>query len=228
MKPRVICHMVTSVDGRIVPNRWRPQSWKTGLYERLHERLGGQAWLVGRVTGQHFAKALSYPVDTEVVFPREPWLPTRGASAYAVVLDAHGKIAWGQSEIEGDPIVAVLTDQVSDGHLAGLRADGVSYIFAGETQVDLRRALEILRCELGVERLLLEGGGAVNGSFLSAGLVDEISLIIWPVIDGTTGAPSLFDASPADGSPPIRAMCLLSSENLDDGAIWLRYGLENA
>jgi len=42
------------------------------------------------------------------------------------VRDAHGKIAWGRSNIGGDPIVAVLTEQVSDVRLAGLRRDGVS------------------------------------------------------------------------------------------------------
>jgi riboflavin biosynthesis pyrimidine reductase len=75
------------------------------------------------------------------------------------VVDARGKIAWGRSDIGGDPIVAVLTEQVSDAHLAGLRRDGVSYIFAGEQDLDLGLALEILNRELGVKRLLVEGGG---------------------------------------------------------------------
>ena len=51
MKPYVICHMVASVDGRILSSRWRPKGVGTGLFERLHELLGGDAWLVGRVTG---------------------------------------------------------------------------------------------------------------------------------------------------------------------------------
>src|SRR4051794_16984599 len=60
-KPYVICHMAASVDGRILPRRWRPKGLGGDLYERLHERLGGQGWLVGRITGQEFAKAESYP-----------------------------------------------------------------------------------------------------------------------------------------------------------------------
>jgi hypothetical protein len=35
----------------------------------------------------------------------------------------------------------LLTERVSDGHLAGLRQDGVSYIFAGEQELDLGLAL---------------------------------------------------------------------------------------
>jgi hypothetical protein len=69
----------------------------------------------------------------------------------------------------------VLTEQVSDAHLAGLRRDGVSYIFASERELDLALALENLNRELGIERLLLEGGGKSNGSFLRAGLIDAMS-----------------------------------------------------
>jgi riboflavin biosynthesis pyrimidine reductase len=77
----------------------------------------------------------------------------------------------------------VLTEQVSDAHLAGLRQDQVSYIFGGERELDLGLALEILNRELGIERLLLEGGGGSNGTFLRAGLIDEISLAICPAVD---------------------------------------------
>jgi riboflavin biosynthesis pyrimidine reductase len=45
----------------------------------------------------------------------------------------------------------------------------VSYIFAGKSDLDLALALDILNRELGVTRLLLEGGGGANGAFLRAG-----------------------------------------------------------
>jgi riboflavin biosynthesis pyrimidine reductase len=123
----------------------------------------------------------------------------------------------------------VLTERVSDAHLAGLRQDGVSYIFAGEHELDLGLALEILNRELGLERLLLEGGGGSNGSFLRAGLIDEISVAICPAVDGSKGAPSIFDSSDHDSgvAAPIRAMTLASSEVLEGGVVWLRYRLEN-
>lgn len=229
MKPHVICHMAASVDGRTLSSRWRPGAVAGGLFERLHEELAGDAWLVGRVTGQEFAKSKAYPAHTDQTFPRQAWFARRDAKAYGVVLDAHGKIAWGRADIGGDPIVAVLAEQVSDAHLAGLRADGVSYIFAGKAMLDLALALEILNRELGVKRLLLEGGGGANGAFLRAGLVDEISLIVCPAVDGAKGAPSVFDSSAGEAgqSPPIQTMTLESSQVLDGGAVWLRYRLQN-
>jgi riboflavin biosynthesis pyrimidine reductase len=144
--------------------------------------------------------------------------------------DAQGKIAWGRSDIGGDPIVAVLTERVSDAHLAGLRQDGVSYIFAGGQELDLGLALEILNRELGLERLLLEGGGGSNGAFLRAGLIDEISLAICPAVDGAKGAPSIFDSSDKDAgvAAPIGSMTLASCEVLEGGAVWLRYRLQNS
>jgi riboflavin biosynthesis pyrimidine reductase len=230
MKPHVICHMVSSVDGRTLNSRWRPDGkLASTLFERLHDELGGDAWLIGRVTGQEFAKGKPYPAVTDQIFPRENWFARRDAKAYGVALDCNGKISWGRSDIGGDPIVAVLSSTVSDAHLAGLRGEGVSYIFAGETELDLGLVLEILNRELGVKRLLLEGGGGANGAFLRAGLVDELSLVLCPAVDGARGAPSVFDsAEPLTGpTAPVEAMTLESSNVLDGGAVWLRYRLRN-
>jgi riboflavin biosynthesis pyrimidine reductase len=218
MKPYVICHMNASVDGRILGSRWRPaENRMAGLFERLHEELGGGSWLIGRVTGSEYAKADSYSDRTDQTYPREPWFAQRFAPsgpkagdaaapvAYGIVLDGQGKIAWGRSDIGGDPVVAVLTERVSDAHLAGLRRDGVSYIFAGAQELDLGLALEILNRELGLERLLLEGGGGSNGAFLRAGLVDEISLAICPAIDGAKGAPSILTPATRMPASPRRS-----------------------
>jgi riboflavin biosynthesis pyrimidine reductase len=230
MKPYVICHMVASVDGRTLIRRWRPEDApRKGVFDRLHELLGGDAWLVGRVTGQEYARREAYPDHAEENHPRETWFARGTAAAYGVVLDAHGKIAWGRADIGDDPIVAVLTGKVSGTHLAGLRKDRVSYIFAGEQELDLALALDILNRELGIKRLLLEGGGVTNGSFLRAGLIDEISLAVFPAVDGAKGAPCVFDAGDEEAAAPapLRSMTLESSEVLDGGVVWLRYRLGN-
>jgi riboflavin biosynthesis pyrimidine reductase len=230
MKPQIVCLMASSVDGRTLHSRWRPKGTGAALFEQVHDELAGDAWLVGRVTGQEFAKGKPYPTATEQTFPREPWFASRNAKAYGVVLDAHGKISWGRSDIGGDTIVVVLTEAVSDAHLAGLRSEGVSYVFAGKSELDLAFALDILNRELGVKRLLLEGGGGANGAFLRAGLVDELNLILCPAVDGAKGAPSVFDSPEAETGQraPVTAMTLESSRPLEGGAMLLRYRIENA
>lgn len=230
MKPYVLCHMVSSVDGRIWGSRWRPKSNVIpNLFERLHdqlvEELGGASWLCGRVTAQEFArgKGKVYPPTAEK-FPRENWFALREAKAWGVFLDAHGKAVWERNDIGGDPILVILTEQVPDSHLAGLRGEGISYIFAGKTEVDLALAFETLSRELGIRNLLIEGGGGANGAVLRAGLLDELSLVISPAIDGSTGAPTVFNSGDKDlGPAPIERMVLASHEVLDGGAVWLRY-----
>ncbi len=59
-RPRVICHMMSTVDGRIVGDNWgskkKIKSFTT-IYERCHESFKSQAWMVGRVTMEkHFAE----------------------------------------------------------------------------------------------------------------------------------------------------------------------------
>lgn len=231
MKPYVLCHMVTSVDGRIWGSRWRPKgNVVPGLFEKLHDQMGGGSWLCGRVTAQEFAKGTEaqYP-PSDRVFARENWFSRREAKAWGIFLDASGKAVWARQDIGGDPILVILTEAVPDRHLAGLRADGVSYIFAGTTEIDLAGALETLNRELGIERLLLEGGGGANGALLRAGLIDELSLVISPAIDGSSGAPTVFNSGDVDlGPAPIQSMTLASHEVLDGGAVWLRYRLSSA
>jgi riboflavin biosynthesis pyrimidine reductase len=224
MKPYVICHMMSSVDGRILPDRWHPSVEDRGVYERLHNELGCDAWLVGRVTGQEFAsREAPYPPYTGAPLGRENWFVRKHADGWAVVLDAGGKIAWGRSEVGGDLLVVVLTQAVSDSHLAGLRADGVSYIVAGERQIDLAAALETLNHELGVRLLLLEGGSAANGALLQAGLVDELSLLIAPSVEGVPGGPAVFDIHGEPDTLNAMAMVLESCQVLEHNVVWLRY-----
>jgi riboflavin biosynthesis pyrimidine reductase len=224
MKPYVICHMMSSVDGRILPNRWHPQVEERGVYERLHNDLGCDAWLVGRVTGQEFAsRETPYPSHTGAPLGRENWFARKQADAWAVVLDAGGKIAWGRGDVGGDPLLVVLTQAVSDSHLAGLREDGVSHIFAGEREIDLTAALETLNRELGIGRLLLEGGGAINGALLQAGLVDELSLVIAPSVEGVPGGPAVFDTHGEPGALNTMGMALESCQVLEGSFVWLRY-----
>jgi len=221
--------MHSSLDGRTHPSRWRPKGAGTDWFEKIHDQLSGDAWVIGRVTGSEFAKGRPYPETSREKLPRENWFARRDAKTYGVVLDAHGKIGWGRSDIGGDPIVVVLTESVPDSHLAGLRSEGVSYMFACKSEIDLALTVDILHRELGVKRLLVEGGGVANGAFLRAGLIDEFNLILSPAIDGARGAPFVFDSSEADSDKraPLTAMTLESTRDLCGGVLLLRYLIQN-
>jgi riboflavin-specific deaminase-like protein len=77
-----------------------------------------------------------------------------------------------------DPVVPALREMLS----------GISTVVAAGEPVDLGAVLDDLG-ERKVERLLVEGGGSVHTQFLSAGLVDEIHLVIAPFFIGERDAP---------------------------------------
>src|SRR5262247_284122 len=110
--------------------------------------------------------------------PRTDFVARRDAESYAIALDPSGKLAWRSSSIDEEHVIAILTERVRDDYLAFLRSRGVSYLFGGRTQVNLRRVLEKLRSAFGIHKLLLEGGGKINGSFLAADLIDELSVLV--------------------------------------------------
>jgi riboflavin biosynthesis pyrimidine reductase len=230
-RPRVICHMMTSIDGRIVTDGWPLSREGSRQYEAVHSMYEPGAWLCGRVTmEQHFAAGTRPDADVARTYdgpPREDFVAPGAAGehvSFAIALDARGKLVWESGEVAGDHVVAVLTERVSDEYLASLRERGVSYLLAGRDDVELSVALEKIGERLGVRTLMLEGGGGINGSFLRAGLVDEVSLLVAPVADGRVGTPALFDV-PGEGVAPWR-LGLEGVEHRADDVLWLRYRVE--
>jgi riboflavin biosynthesis pyrimidine reductase len=143
---------------------------------------------------------------------------------YAIAVDPSGKLYWHTNTIDGDHVVAVLTEHVSAEYLAFLQAQHVSYLFGGTHTIDLPTALAKLTEALQVKTLLLEGGGKLNGAMLQAGLIDEISLLLAPIADGAKGTPTLFDPlDQAMGSYSAVQLTLQAMEQRADGLVWLRY-----
>jgi riboflavin biosynthesis pyrimidine reductase len=221
--------MMSSIDGRIVPGNWSP--FERGRhYEDIHAALGGDAWICGRITMQGYTRGERSDDRDEAPVSRTDHI-ARADGPFAIALDFHGRLHWGaRNEIEGDHVVVAVGEQVSDAHLNALRTAGVSYLFCGQETLDLRRLLAKLREKLGIRRLLVEGGGGINGAFLEAGLVDEISLLLAPTVDGSRGIPAVFDHDPVQGAGVAGRLALSLShcEQRQDGIVWLRYRVSNA
>ena len=228
-RPRVICHMMTSLDGRILTDGWPLSPEGRKQYEQVHASYDADGWLCGRVTmEQHFAQGTRAEADVKKEHtgaPREDFIASGTHDSYAFALDEHGKLAWNSNDIDGDHVVAVLCERVSDDYLAFLRGKGVSYLLCGARDVDLALMLEKIAARCGVETLMLEGGGKINGSLLHAGLIDEVSVIVSPVVDGRMGTPALFDVE-AENVKPHR-LALESVERRADDTLWLRYRVAN-
>src|SRR5829696_9233509 len=124
-RPRVICHMMSSVDGRIVTDGWPQSAEGRRQYEVVHESYEADGWICGRVTmEQHFAQGLRS--DDEVArehhgAPREDHRAPGAHESFAFAVDSSGRLAWDTSDIDGDHVVAILSERVSDEYLAFLR-----------------------------------------------------------------------------------------------------------
>jgi 2,5-diamino-6-(ribosylamino)-4(3H)-pyrimidinone 5'-phosphate reductase len=144
---------------------------------------------------------------------------------------AASPVALGDQSHSGDSAPGADPPQAQDdiGLLEGdgvgaLRATGVELFSFGAGRVDLRAALAKLS-ELGLGRVLVEGGGSLNFELFRLGLVDELQLYIAPLIFGGASAPTLADGA---GLPRELARALKPPEvsQLPDGGVLLRYMVE--
>lgn len=225
-RPRVICHMAASLDGRIFVDGW-PDAAAAAVrkhYEEIHAGYEPDGWICGRITMEPFAGGLRADADVareHTGAPRDDFVAPGAHDSFAFAIDPSGRLAWETNDIDGDHVVAVLAERVSDEYLAFLRERGVSYLLAGTQDVDLALALEKIGARFAVRTLMLEGGGKINGGMLRAGLIDEVSLLIAPVADGRIGTPTTFDVLGDDVAP--RRVALEEIERRTDDVLWLRY-----
>ncbi|MBC6610976.1 RibD family protein [Hymenobacter sp. BT507] len=222
MLPRVICHMMTSLDGRIILSRWGDAP-NTQEYETTAATFEADAWLCGRVTMEKdFTEGLKpdlQPVPEPL--DRSDFVAEHSADSFVVAVDAHGKLGWESADIDGEHIISVLSEQVSDEYLAYLRRVGVSYVFGGAEELNFKQVLTKLGELFPIQTILLEGGGHINGSLLKAGLIDELSVLHYPVVDGAASSPTLFEQGDQPGPP--RQFALQHVEQRPEGILWLRY-----
>src|SRR5580704_16308981 len=114
MKPYVVCHMITSLDGRIVSSRWNLSEEGRAEYENTAATYQANAWMCGRITMAGFAKATGpAPASAAPVIPKIDYIAPHAQTSYAVALDPGGKLYWDRSDISGDHIITVLSEKVS-------------------------------------------------------------------------------------------------------------------
>ena len=226
MRPYVICHMCSSLDGKIIGRRWGKlpgYKHESVLFETTAASFGIGAWLVGTTTMEEFDAPKTKLPQAGKRIARRDHVANKTARRLAIGADARGVLRFEENEVGGDHVVLLVTDRVSDDYLAHLQAAGVSYLFCGRKTIDLKVALRKLAHIFKLRKLMLQGGGRFNGAMLQAGLVDEISHITVPIADGGAGVAGLFDIP---GRPTARAAAtlrLLSVRTLTGGAIWARY-----
>ena len=225
MRPYTICHMIASLDGRIDCDMTEQIEGGDEYYEAL-ESLHCPTMLMGRVTMQmHYALPEPFTAADNTSIGVEAYYVARKAESYCIGIDTHGRLQWGEAEFDGQALLVVTDENCPKAYHDYLTEQGISWIATGKNGIDLARAMEILYEQFGVKRLAVTGGGHINGAFLQAGLLDEVSFMVAPGIDGRADMAAAFDGIEDTLRPPTK-LSLVSLSQLGQ-TVWMRYNFAN-
>ena len=230
MKPYVILHMLISIDGKITGDYMNTKTAEElcNEYYRINREYKADGFLCGRITMEGSFTNWQKPDLAKyqgIKLPHEDCVQKQH-NYYAVSVDPHGKMGWYGSEImDEDPgydnahIIEVLTDDINDEYLAFLKDKGISYIFCGREKIDVNLMNQKLYSLFGIKKLMLEGGGLTDSLFLDGDCIDEMSLVVVPLVDGSKDGIDLF----ANKNCNLQEYELLQVEKLKENGLWLNY-----
>lgn len=231
-RPYIICHMVTSVDGKVTGDfLFKDECAKASeIYYDINRGIKSNGFICGRVTMEGSFTGGYYP-DLSKFQPvkhdldlKMDYILDDMSGFYAVAFDTNGKLGWKSNRIidpDGDPgydgaqIIEVLSENVDERYLGYLEAMEIPYIFAGEDKIDVELALFKLKNIIGIDTLLLEGGSILNGSFQRADVIDELSLVVAPIVADKNDKPLFTDSTCANFQ--------LTKSETKDGVLVLNY-----
>lgn len=225
-RPYIICHMVTSIDSKVTGDFLYTKNCEkaTEVYYEINRNYKADGFICGRVTMEGSFTGKWYPdlATFEEIEAKDDYIPDNLSGFYAVAFDPKGKLGWKSNKItDEDPgydnaqVIEVLTKGVNGKFLAYLKENEIPYIFAGDKEIDVNTALTKLKA-MGIKTLLLEGGSVINGYFQRAGAIDELSLVVAPVVAEKEDKPLFTDSTFNDFE-------LVDTKVYHNEAIWLNY-----
>lgn len=197
-RPYVVVNMATTIDGKIL----------TGERDEPVADLGSP---VDKATMRRIEASVQAVMIGAGTLRATPglWYPAR---LWRIVVTASGRVPFGSRFFTDAPDRAIM---LTDADL-GTLPHGLSVWPA-----DLGAALGRLRDELGVERLLVEGGSDLNAALLAAGLVDELFLTLAPKVKLGAGVPTYAGGAPLPREH-VQRYRLIGATVVED-EVFLRY-----
>jgi 2,5-diamino-6-(ribosylamino)-4(3H)-pyrimidinone 5'-phosphate reductase len=218
MTPKVVLHNAVSLDGRItgfVPD--------IGLYYSLVRVWKEEATLVGSET--LIKAAGTVPEETGADFKKRS-IRAGGKRPILVVPDSRGRIRtwhYWRRQIHWKDILVLCADCTPKGYFAYLDERNISYKVFGEKKVDFRIALRWMYSKLGIRLVRVDSGGTLNGVLLREGLVNEVSLLIHPVLVGGAINQSFFRAVNLNRAEDAIGLKCIEAKKLKNNLFWIRY-----
>ena len=231
MKPKIICHIMSSVDGRLLNERWTepydgtPATALLQVYASIGRDLDTDAWMFGKNTLRAIFP-YKWSIDGHTISSDYPavFIGERHSERIFIVADPEADIYFTSSVLRGDNILVIVGRNATEEYLTHLREKRISYLIVNDA-TDLREGLEAVGREFGIRYVSVQGGGILNGALLADGLIDELSLVLYPGIDGVSGIPSIFEYMGGATEYPAQGqrLQLLSASQREYGVMWMRY-----
>lgn len=224
-RAKVICHMLISIDGNIQNDfHGHPDtSYASKIYEERNYSYG-QAIGIGRNTVDDGRRPdLSSYNDAVVEYKDKVILDD---CTYGIIFDRKGQMCWDGKYQEYEDIpkrrtLEILTEQASLQYLAYLDEMEIPYLLGGKVDLDLELVLHKLKRDYGIETMVLGGGATLNAAFFATDLVDEISLVIAPGVNG--GRNMLGFAGAEETSAFLKFFTLKEVEQIGHNSLILHY-----
>lgn len=215
--------MMTSIDGRI-DCAMTARLQGTDDYYRVLDELNFDVAISGKATA---ALEMASPGKFEPKNPderaEEGFSRKTDATRFDAVVDSKGELLWDQWDADANrPLIVIASRRASKEYLAYLDSRDVSWIVVGDDRVNLVDAVKTLADRFGAKRIGVVGGPTINTSFLEAGLIDEVVLLIGPGIDGRAEMPSVFEGRVESEPLPLK---LLDAKTFESGAVLIRYSI---
>lgn len=226
-RAKVIVHMHTSIDGKIDGIYGNQEGGRVSgaFYSEELFRLSNTNANGSTTVRMYAAKGNPDLSKFETVgIDYSDWIPDIKSETWDVSFDRKGKMGWETNYFEygghKNRAIEVVTEQASKSYLAFLQSMEIPYIVCGTKDLNLEMALEKLKKYFGIEAISLAGGAVINGAFLKAHLVDEISLVVTPYVSGDATVKSAFDTL---GTFVDDKFMIKDVKKLDDGGVHLLY-----
>ncbi|MFW5965480.1 MAG: 2,5-diamino-6-(ribosylamino)-4(3H)-pyrimidinone 5'-phosphate reductase [Halodesulfurarchaeum sp.] len=203
----VVVNAAMSVDGKLAA-RDREQLTISGpsdfaRVDELRSKVDAIMVGVGTVLADDPSLTLDEPGDAET--------PVRIVADSTARTPPDARVLDDQAET-----VVLVSEAVPPEHRGALKTAGATIIEAGTKQVDLAGAFESLEAR-GIEAVLVEGGGELIFSLFEAGLIEELSVFVGPLIIGGRDAPTLADGVGFTDEYP--ELDLKAVSQIDDGVL---------
>ena len=218
---KVIMHNSISLDGSFTDFKVN-----MGLHYQIAGRYRADATLIGANTIKTGVEIYGEEIqpESEADFTK----PDRDTDLpYWIIVDTKG-ITKGllhtcrSFEFCKDVIVLV-SRHTGEEYINYLWERNYDYLVCGDEHIDYEEVLGVLSRKYGIRTILVDSGPALNRVLLDKGLIDEISLLVSPVLVGTKSDKLLTNLNMGDQNINLS---LVVSEVLDNSLVLLSYKVQ--